>query len=203
MYIKNIGKMEKKRTFISFDWALKKMLRHKANFVILEGFLSELLKEDFTIKSISESESNGDEAKSKTNRVDVLVEDADGKIVIIEIQYNRELDYFHRMLFATSKSTIEHLDKGYNYGDIRKVYNINLLYFDLGQGKDYIYHGKTEFMGLHSHDILGLSKAQKDEFFAEKVHDIFPEFYVIKINNFDDITKDTLDEWIYFLKNSD
>ena len=32
------------RQLISFDWALKRLLRSKANFEILEGFLTELLK---------------------------------------------------------------------------------------------------------------------------------------------------------------
>ncbi len=31
------------RKLISFDWAMKRLLRSKANFEILEGFLSELL----------------------------------------------------------------------------------------------------------------------------------------------------------------
>ncbi|MFK7981327.1 MAG: hypothetical protein AB8G86_15180 [Saprospiraceae bacterium] len=35
--------MAEQRTYISFDWALKKLLRQKANFGILEGFLSEEL----------------------------------------------------------------------------------------------------------------------------------------------------------------
>jgi len=33
------------RHLISFDWALKRLLCSKANFDILEGFLSELLKQ--------------------------------------------------------------------------------------------------------------------------------------------------------------
>lgn len=33
--------------------------------------------------------------------------------------------------------------------------------------------------------------------------DIFPKYYILKVNNFNDIAKDTLDEWIYFLKNSE
>jgi hypothetical protein len=43
---------------IRFDWAMKKLLRQKANFEVLEGFLSELLKEDVVIQSIEEGESN-------------------------------------------------------------------------------------------------------------------------------------------------
>jgi hypothetical protein len=49
--------METKR-LIRFDWAIKTILRKKANFPILEGFLSELLHTDVVIESLLESESN-------------------------------------------------------------------------------------------------------------------------------------------------
>ena len=43
------------RKLISFDWALKKLLRGKANFGILEGFLSELLSDDIHILELLDS----------------------------------------------------------------------------------------------------------------------------------------------------
>ena len=61
------------RKLIQFDWAIKKMLRHKANFDILEGFLSELLNEKIKIKQILDSESNKETENDKFNRVDMLV----------------------------------------------------------------------------------------------------------------------------------
>ncbi|MEL7021050.1 MAG: hypothetical protein AAGK47_05540, partial [Bacteroidota bacterium] len=70
-------------------------------------------------------------------------------------------------------------------------------------GKDYIYKGETKFLGLHHQDELQLSNAQKKLFKKEKVKDLYPEMYLIKVNNFDDVAKNTLDEWIYFLKNSE
>ncbi|MEI6411809.1 MAG: hypothetical protein WCR52_20625, partial [Bacteroidota bacterium] len=85
---------------------------------------------------------------------------------------------------------------------IRKVYSINLLYFQLGQGSDYVYYGTTRFIGIHLGDELQLSQIQKEKFFVNDVLHIFPEYYVIKINNFDNVAKDTLDEWIYFFKNT-
>lgn len=194
--------MAEQRTYISFDWALKKLLRQKANFGILEGFLSELLKEDITIKSITDPEANKDEEVLKINRVDILVEDTKKRLMAIELQYNREIDYFYRMLFATSKSSIEYLEKGYDYSLIKKVYSINLLYFELGQGKDYVYHGKNEFKGIHLGDTLQLSETQKEQFLYDEVYEIYPEYYVLKINAFDDVAKDSLDEWIYFFKHS-
>ncbi len=85
----------------------------------------------------------------------------------------------------------------------KKNISINIVYFDLGQGKDYIYKGKTYFEGLHEKDILQLSNRQKEAFVKENVSDIFLEYYLIKVNQFNDVARDTLDEWIYFLKNSE
>ncbi|WP_339136474.1 MAG: PD-(D/E)XK nuclease family transposase [Candidatus Electrothrix sp. GW3-4] len=67
------------RKLISFDWAMKKLLRSKANFEILEGFLSELLKEDIHILDVLESESNKEEYHDKFNRVDLKVNQDPGR----------------------------------------------------------------------------------------------------------------------------
>lgn len=191
------------RTLISFDWALKRLLRQKAAFGILEGFLSELLKRDIVILNLLESEANPDDDEQKINRVDMLVENEQKERLIIELQYSKEFDFFQRMLFATSKHLTETLQKGKPYQDIKKVYSINLIYFDLGHGTDYVYHGKTEFVGTHQNDILQLSLKQKELFQKESVYAIFPEYYVIKINSFDNIAKDNLDQWIYYFKNNE
>jgi hypothetical protein len=66
-----------------------------------------------------------------------------------------------------------------------------------------VYKGTTIFQGLHEKDILQLSTKQKETFTKQNVSDIFPQYYIIKVNQFNDIAKDTLDEWIYFLKNSE
>ncbi|MFZ4701353.1 MAG: PD-(D/E)XK nuclease family transposase, partial [Candidatus Methylumidiphilus sp.] len=78
--------MTKNRKLITFDWAIKRLLRSKANFGILEGFLSELLKEDITILDVLDSESNKDYKIDKFNRVDLKVRNHKQEIIIIEIQ---------------------------------------------------------------------------------------------------------------------
>ncbi|WP_446011238.1 Rpn family recombination-promoting nuclease/putative transposase [Candidatus Electrothrix sp.] len=191
------------RKLISFDWAMKKLLRSKANFEILEGFLSELLMEDVRILELLESESNKEDARDKFNRVDLKVLNEKKEILIIEVQYEREFDYLQRILFGTSKVITEHLHKKEPYSKVTKVVSINILYFDLGHGDDYVYHGTTSFRGLHEQDLLQLSDEQRKLYGRDKLHEIFPEYYLIKVNNFDDIAKDTLDEWIYFLKNEE
>jgi predicted transposase/invertase (TIGR01784 family) len=191
------------KKLIQFDWAIKRLLRNKANFVILEGFLSELLFENIKIEQILESESNQDVDDEKFNRVDILTQNSKKELIIIEIQSTYEIDYFHRMAFGTSKSITENLKRRAKYSEIKKVISISIVYFDLGQGNDYIYKGKTDFRGLHQNDLLGLSEKQKSTFLKENVSDIFPEYYLIKVNQFNDNAKDTLDEWVYFLKNSE
>ena len=186
-----------------FDWVVKRLLRDKANFGILEGFLSELLKEDITIKNVLESESNADSYEAKFNRVDLLVENQKGELVIIEIQNSYEVDYFLRILFNISKTIVEHIKLEENYSKIKKVISVNIIYFDLGKSEDYVYKGTMSFMGRHESDILLLTNKQKAFFNKEKVSDIYPEIYLIKVNNFNDLSKDTLDEWIYFFKNSE
>lgn len=191
------------KNLIRFDWALKRLLINKANYKVLEGFISELLNEDITIISILESESNREGEDDKFNRIDLLVENSGKELTIIEIQQRNEYDYFHRILFGTSKLITEYLKLGEPYSNIRKVYSINILYFDLGQGEDYIYHGNTEFEGLHKHDKLLLSDKQIEKFHQFKPEQIFPEYFIIKVNRFDDYAKSTLDEWIYYLKNDE
>ena len=62
-----------------------------------------------------------------------------------------------------SKTIAEYIGLGDAYSKVRKVYSINIVYFDLGEGKDYVYHGKTDFRGLHNpNDILRLSVRQRE-----------------------------------------
>lgn len=143
--------------YIRFDWAMKRMLRNKANFGVLEGLLTTLLREKITIRHMLESESNQEEEYDKYNRVDMLAENSKGDLILVEVQNNNEFAYFQRMLFGTSKLITEYISRGEGYDKIRKVYSVNIVYFSLGHGTDYVYHGTTEFRGIHDNDILQLS----------------------------------------------
>lgn len=191
------------RKLITFDWAMKRLLRSKANFEILEGFLSELLHEEITILEILESESNKESKSDKFNRVDLKVKNSSGEIIIIEVQYEREFDYLQRMLYGTSRAITEHQQEGQPFSSLVKVISVNILYFDLGHGSDYIYRGRTSFTGIHDHDHLQLSSKQQKLYGKDQIHHLFPEYYLIRINNFNDMALTPLDEWIYFLKNEE
>ena len=189
------------RNIIRFDWAIKRLLRNKANFGILEGFLSELLGDDIKIESILESESNKESAANKSNRVDLLVQNSKEELIIVEVQSEYMRDYMLRMLFGTSKIIVDNIEEGMLYGRIKKVISVNIVFFDLGHGQDYIYHGGTSFVGINKHDVLSLSKQEDLVYHSDQIAEIFPEYYIIKVNQFDNVAKNTLDEWVNFLKN--
>jgi len=188
------------RKLISFDWAIKNILRNKANFDILEGFLSELLKDELSIIEILESESNKDSKINKFNRVDLKVKSEKHGLIIIEIQYEYEIDFFSRILWSSSKVISEQLEEGKAYGHAAKVITVSILYANIGKGNDYIYHGTTRFVGLHDYEMLELEEKEKQYYNLNRVFNVFPEHYLIKLGQFDEITKDSLDEWVYFLK---
>ncbi len=191
------------KKLIHFDWALKKILRNKANYGVLEGFLSELLKFDLKIQNILESEGNQKEEDDKYNRVDILVENMKGELILIEVQNDSEIDYFHRMMYGVGKLITDYIEKGESYAKIKKIYSINIVYFNLGQGEDYIYEYEANFIGSHLGDTLKPSQTQKVKYKVERVAELFPKYYILKVNNFDDVAKDSIDQWIYFLKNSE
>jgi len=196
-------KKNQEATHVRFDWAIKRLLRNKANFVVLEGFLSELIGENIIITNCLESEGNQKTKDDKYNRVDILVQNDKKELILIEVQNESEYDYFHRMLYGSSKLVTDYIKLGQKFGQIRKIISINIVYFDLGQGNDYVYKAETEFYGIHhQQEILQLSKTQKEHIKKETIAGIFPTYYLIKVNTFNDIAVDTLDEWIYFLKNS-
>jgi len=172
----------------------------------MQGFLSALLKEDIKIINILESESNNEEGK-KFNRVDILVEDSKKRQIIIEIQNQREADYIERILWGTSKTIVESLSLGKEYKNVIKVISISILYFNLGTGDDYIYYGSTEFKGIHTGKPLIVREKVKIPGEPEKIsypikENIFPEYYLIKVEKFDNEIKEDIDEWVYFFKNS-
>ena len=198
------------RTLVSFDWAMKHILRDKANFDVLEGFLSALLNENIQVIALLESEANQDDAADKFNRVDLLVQDSQGIAFIIEVQYSYASHYLKRLLYGTAKLLTDHMQIGDEYSEVKKVISISLLYFQLGaadEEDDYVYYGTTEFQGLHSGKRLPvrqdtLQQAQPLQTSQTKSN-VFPEYYLIAIERFPDLVKNALDEWIYFFKHSE
>lgn len=82
-----------KDRYVRFDWAIKRLLRHKANFGVLEGFLTVFIGEPITILEILENHGEPRIVEDKYNRLDIKVLNTRGEIIIIEIQNIHEMHY--------------------------------------------------------------------------------------------------------------
>lgn len=189
-----------KDRFVRFDWAIKRLLRQKANFGVLEGFLTVFLGEKVTIVDILESESNQQDEFDKFNRVDIKARNSKGEIIIVEVQNTSEVFYLERILYGVAKAITEHISLGDDYGEVKKVYSISVLYFDLGEGDDYLYKGQTNFFGIHTNDELKITTRQRDAIVRKAPEEIFPTYYLIRVNNFDRVAVSPMEEWMRYLK---
>ena len=187
--------------YIRFDWAVKRMLRDKANFDVLEGLITVLLGEKITIVELLESEGNQETEDDKFNRVDIKAKDSNGNIIIVEVQLTTQLYYLERILYGVAKAITEHISLGQRYSNVKKVYSINILYFDLGKGADYLYHGRNTFVGVHTGDTLQINVKENNVLKMKTPEEVFPEYYIIRVNEFNDIATTPIEEWLDYLKN--
>lgn len=192
--------MEQKDRYIRFDWAVKRLLRNKANFGVLEGFLTVLLGEPIRIVEILESEGNQLNETDKFNRVDIKARNSKDELIIVEVQNTREIYYLERILFGVAKAITEHIELGQLYSEVKKVYSISILYFDIGRGTDYLYHGQNSFVGVHTGDLLEVSTKEKNAIVRKLPAEIFPEYFLIRVNEFNKVAVTPLEEWIEYLK---
>lgn len=186
--------------YVRFDWAIKRLLRQKANFDVLEGFLTVFLGEKVTILEILESESNQLSAEDKFNRVDIKARNSKDEIIIIEIQNTRELYYLERILYGVAKAITEHISLGETYYKVKKIYSISVLYFDIGKGNDYLYYGQNHFVVVHTGDHLQVNVKERDAIVSRMPAEIFPEYVLIRVNEFDKVAVTPLEEWMKYLK---
>ena len=193
--------MNYKDKYIRFDWAIKRLLRNKANFGVLEGLLTVLLGKNIHILDILESEGNQQNENDKFNRVDIKARNDEDEIIIVEVQITRELYFLEGILYGVAKAITEHIELGHIYSEVKKIYSISILYFDIGKGSDYLYHGQNSFVGVHTGDFLQVTMKEKDALVPRLPAEIFPEYFLIRVNEFDKVAVTPLEEWIDYLKN--
>lgn len=189
-------------SFIRFDWAAKYMLRDKADFEVFEGLMTVLFGEPVKIIELLEGESNRTKKKGKYNQVDIKAKNSKDEIILVEIQLEPGSAYMQRILFGVSKAITEHIEIKQNYSNVKKVYSINILYYNFGEGEDYLYHGFNQFIGVHTGDTLLMGEKRKKEIKGDIIqyHDVFPEYYILRVTKFDKETAETpLEEWMRYL----
>lgn len=189
-----------KDRYIRFDWAIKCLLRQKANFDVLEGFLTVFIGEEVKIVEILESEGNQQTQDDKFNRVDIKARNSKGEIILVEVQNTSELYYLERILYGVAKAITEHIHLGDTYKEVKKVYSISILYFDIGKGADYLYVGQNKFIGVHTNDQLVITAKEKGALVQKSPAEIFPEYILVRVNEFDKVAVTPLEEWVAYLK---
>ena len=191
---------ELKDKCIRFDWAILHQLHQKTNFGVLEGFLTVFLNEPIKIVEILENEGNV-LAEDKFYRVEIKAKNSNGEDILVEIQNITRLCYQERIFYGVDKAITEHINLGNTYKEVKKVYSISILYFDLGKGSDYIYVGQNNFIGLHTQDQLIISTKEKDTIVRKSPAEIFPTYMLVRVNEFNKVAKSPLEEWVDYLKN--
>lgn len=189
-----------KDRYIRFDWAIKRLLRQKANFDVLEGFLTVFIGEEVKIVEILESKGNQQTPDDKFNRVDIKARNSKGEIILVEVQNTSELYYLERILYGVAKAITEHIHLGDTYKEVKKVYSISILYFDIGKGADYLYVGQNKFIGVHTNDQLVITAKEKGALVQKSPAEIFPEYILVRVNEFDKVAVTPLEEWVAYLK---
>ena len=186
---------------VSFDFAIKFLLKDKGNYSIIEGFISALLKEQgykpVKIIALLDTESNREEYSSKKSLADLVVEDEEHHKYIIEIERQEAKNFVHKACFNTSRLIVDQISAGIDYTEIKKVFHISLLYFNIGDGP--IYHGKTIVREVETKEKLSIHIEDKNKKVVDAT-EIFPEYIFISIPQFDDKVKREIDEWLYVMK---
>lgn len=186
---------------IRFDWAIKRLLRQKANFGVLEGFLTVFLNEKVEIVEILESEGNQEAADDKFNRVDIKAKNSKGEIIIVEVLYISILYYYEHLIHGVNKTILERIKTQLAQQEIKNVYSIYLFYLDFGIGTDYLYHGQNQFTGVHTKDQLVVTAREKNVIVSKNPSEIFPEYLLARMKEFNQVAISPLEEWMEYLKN--
>ena len=196
--------MSKDKSLVSFDYAIKYLLKDKGDFGIVEGFISALLNtkgyKNIKILALLETESNKEDSKSKRSLADLIVEDEDHHKYIIEIERNVKDSFIHKSCFNSSRLIVDNLAQREDYTQIIKVFHISLLYFPIGNGNGAIYHGKTIIHEIETNDKLSVHIKNKETGELFDATDILPEYFYISVPLFNDRLEKEIDDWLYVMK---
>jgi predicted transposase/invertase (TIGR01784 family) len=196
--------MSNDKPLISFDYAIKYLLKDKGDYAIVEGFISALLKtkgyKEVKIVALLEAESNKEDSKSKRSLADVIVEDEDHHKYIIEIERNVKDSFIHKACFNTSRLIVDNLAQREDYSQIIKIFHISLLYFPIGNGNGVIYHGKTIIHEIETNERLNVHVKNMETFEVFDATDILPEYFYISVPLFNDRLEKEIDDWLHVMK---
>jgi predicted transposase/invertase (TIGR01784 family) len=193
------------KPLISFDYAIKYLLKDKGDYEIVEGFISSLLKsqgyKDVKIVALLDAESNKEDTLNKRSLADLIVEDEEHRKYIIEIERNIQEAFVHKACFNTSRLIVDNLAQGTDYTKILKIFHISILYFPVGN--EPIHHGQTIISGVETKERLTVHIKNPDTNVVVDVSDILPEYFFISVPLFNGRLEKEIDDWLYVMKHDD
>jgi predicted transposase/invertase (TIGR01784 family) len=194
------------KTLISFDYAIKYLLKDKGDHEIVEGFISALLATEgykpVKINALLETESNKETSHLKKSIADLVVQDEDDNKYIVEIERSYTPNFMHKACFNTSRLVVDSISGNQDYTTIKKVFHISLLYFSTQEMRKPIYHGKTIIHEIDTAHPVTMRIANQGLVMFEH-RNIFPEYFFISIPLFDEKIYQEIDEWLYMMKHSE
>lgn len=194
------------KPLISFDFAIKYLLKNKGDYDIIEGFISALFASQgyppIKINALLDTESNKETLELKKSIADLVVEDEEGNKYIVEIERSYTPHFIHKACFNSSRLVVDGIYGNQDYTTIKKIFHISLLYFSTKEMLKPIYHGKTivhEVDTKHPVDV----RIANEGLVIFNTPNVFPEYFFISVPMFDDIINTEIDEWLYVMKHSD
>ena len=159
---------------LKLDIIFKRVFGNEKNEKIISAFLSDLLeipRESIKSVYINNVELAPEYIERKFSRLDLKL-NVDGRIVNIEMQVNREMDFKERSLFYWSKLYSDELGAGEEYSTLKQTICINIINFNLFECEDYHSHFKvmendrkevlTDKFAIHFFELKKLSKFRKN-----------------------------------------
>ena len=194
------------KPLISFDFAIKYLLKNKGDYDIIEGFISALFASQgyppIKINALLDTESNKEELELKKSIADLVVEDADGNKYIVEIERAYTPNFMHKACFNSSRLVVDGIYGSQDYTTIKKIFHISLLYFSTKGMEKPIYHGKTIIHEVDTKHPVDVSIANEG-LVIFNTPNVFPEYFFISVPMFDDVINTEIDEWLYVMKHSE
>jgi len=194
------------KPLISFDYAIKYLLKNKGDYDIIEGFISALFASQgyppIKINALLDSESNKEELELKKSIADLVVEDSEGNKYIVEIERAYTPNFMHKACFNSSRLVVDGIYGNQDYTTIKKIFHISLLYFSTKEMQKPIYHGKTIIHEVDTKHPVDVTIANEG-LVIFNTPNVFPEYFFISVPMFDDVINSEIDEWLYVMKHSE
>ena len=145
---------DEKIVMLKLDIIFKRIFGNANNTDIISAFISDLLeipRESIKAVYINNVELTPEFFEQKFSRLDLKL-NVDDRIINIEMQVNKEVDFNERTLYYWSKIYSDELKTGEEYGELKQTICINIINFNQFDCKDY--HSHFKVLETSRHEVL-------------------------------------------------